>query len=71
MLVDRGQLRGGNLGRPLFGWPRGRHAAGVRQLTLELRDALLLRELALQLGYAPFGVLRIHPQMIAPARARE
>jgi hypothetical protein len=42
---------------------RGR--LGVGQLTLQVRDALLLRELKFQLGDALVGVRLIHQQMIA------
>jgi hypothetical protein len=68
VLVDGGQLRGGDLSRLIMGaWglasTRGR--PGVGQLTLQIRDALLLGELKLQLGDALLRVLLIHQQMIA------
>jgi hypothetical protein len=68
MLVDGGQLRGGDFGRlrrGAWGLPSTRGRPGVGQLTLQVRDALLLRELKLQLGDALLRVLLIHQQMIA------
>jgi hypothetical protein len=65
VLVDGGHLCGGDLGRLLDGLAPSGRTSGVGQLPFQLRDALLLRELAFQLGDALLGVLLVHQQMIA------
>ena len=65
VLIDGLHLRGGDLGWLLNGLGLSGGRFRVGQLTFQLRDALLLRELTFQLGDAPLCVLLLHQQMIA------